>query len=237
MTSASGSRCRRCRCSSGPVKSVRGRRERLELAPLRPEADDHRTGVEPVQCLEQELHALLRDQLAEVDDGRLAAGEELREACRVAVVRLALVAAVRRVAAALLDEGLQRRLARLRHEPVDVDARRHLVHPLDLADDVLQHLADVLRADVDRGRRRERLAPPGREILVAAHRVLELRPVGLDAEGQPGGRADGAAEQDVVREEKVGRRELTSARRRSPRRSAWRSSCVKSCSSRASSPS
>ena len=59
------------------------------------------------------------------------------------------------------------------------------MHAVDVADDVLEHLADVRGADEDRLGLRERLAPPRRELRVAAHRVLELRAVRLDAKRAP----------------------------------------------------
>ena len=104
----------------------------------------------------------LLDQLAEVDDGRLVAGEERREPRGVAVVGqpLARVARVRRVVARLLDQRRERLVARAERELVDVDAGRHLVDAVDVPDDVLEHLADVRRADVRRLRGSERLARP-----------------------------------------------------------------------------
>ena len=78
----------------------------------------------------------------------------------------------------------------------------HVVH---VADDVLEHLADVARADVRRLRMRERLAPPRLQLRPPAHRVLELRPVRLDRERWAARGADRAAKQNVVREDEVGR--------------------------------
>ena len=46
--------------------------------------------------------------------------------------------------------------------------------------------------------------PHSLELGPAAHRVLELGAVRLDAERLPGGRADRAAEQHVVREDQIG---------------------------------
>ena len=54
-----------------------------------------------------------------------------------------------------------------------------------MADDVLQHLADVRRADEHRRRAGEALAPHAASSGVAAHRVLELGPVRLDRERAP----------------------------------------------------
>src|SRR5579884_2097265 len=82
-------------------------RRRLERAAVVAEADDHRPRVEVAQRLEQELHALVLDQLPEVDDGRLLPGEERGQALRVPLVREPLVRAarVRRVAARLREQA------------------------------------------------------------------------------------------------------------------------------------
>ena len=56
-----------------------------------------------------------------------------------------------------------------------------------------------------RGGQLERLAPPALELRVTPHRVLELRAVRLDGVPRPGGRADGPAEQHMVRKDEVGR--------------------------------
>ena len=124
--SASASRWTRWRCSSGPVKSARVGRQRLELLPVVAESDDHRPRVEPASASSSTWTPLLQQELPEVDDGRLVAGEELREPLGVALVRepLVRVAGVRRVAARLLDESGQRLLPRLRTPLLDVDARR-----------------------------------------------------------------------------------------------------------------
>ena len=75
-------------------------------------------------------------------------------------------------------------------------------------DDVLEHVANVLRADVGRIRLRERLPRPRAELRPAAHRVLELGAVRLDAERRTARRADGAAHQHVVGEHEVGGQQL-----------------------------
>ena len=103
-------------------------------------------------------------------------------------------------------------LALLRPELVDVDAGRHLVDALDVTDDVLEHLADVLRAHEGRIRLRERLPAPRLELGAAAHRVLELGAVRLDAERRACCRADGGTHQDVVREDEVGGQQLAQRR-------------------------
>ena len=87
VASASASRWTRCRCSSGPVKSACGPAEALELLAVVAEADDHRARVHVAQRLEQNVDALVVEQLPEVDDGRLVAGEERRQALGVPFVR------------------------------------------------------------------------------------------------------------------------------------------------------
>ena len=154
VTSASGSRWTRWRCSSGPVKSVRGGRQALELLAVVAEADDHGARVELAQRLEQQVDALVVEQLPEVDDRRLVVGEELGEPLGVAVVRQALVAVVRRVAAGLLEQRGERLGARLRAELVDVDAGRDLVDALDVADDLLEHPRGCAASRRRRPRRR-----------------------------------------------------------------------------------
>ena len=94
--------------------------------------------------------------------------------------------------------------ALLRHELLDVDARRHLDDRPDVTDHVFQHLANVPRADVGRLGLGQRLAPPRLEPWVAAHRVLELRSVRLDPERHPGRRSDRRAHQHVVRKHEIG---------------------------------
>ena len=80
-----------------------------------------------------------------------------------------------------------------------------------MADDLVQHLADVLGADEDRRGGGESLFAPGRELLVAAHRVLQLGAVCLDRVARAGRRSHRPAEEDVVREDDV-RREVFAER-------------------------
>ena len=79
---------------------------------------------------------------------------------------------------------------------------------LDRTDHLLQHLADVLGADVDRGRVAQRLARPRRQLGVPADRVLELRPVCVDRMPPPGGRRDRASHQEMVGEDEIGREQV-----------------------------
>ena len=68
------------------------------------------------------------------------------------------------------------------------------MHPLDVADDLFEHSADVRGADEGRAALLEGLPPPRRQLVVAAHRVLELGAVRLDRERSAGGSSNGAAE-------------------------------------------
>ncbi len=174
------------------------------------EADDDRLRVEVVQRLEHDVHAFVEEELAEVDDGRFRLGEELGEALGVAGIRQALVrvAGVRRIAARLVEQRRECAGTRLGHELVSVDAGRHFVHAVDVTDDVFQHVPDVLRADEDSLSARERFASPRRELVVAAHRVLQLGAVRFDRVARTRRGGDRPAEQDVVREHEVGRQVL-----------------------------
>ena len=58
----------------------------------------------------------------------------------------------------------------------------------------------------------KRFSPPRLELRPAAHRVLELGAVRLDAKRLAERGADGAAHQDVVREHEVGREQLAQRR-------------------------
>ena len=156
------------------------------------------------------MDALVVEELPEVDDRRPVAGEELGQALGVPLVRqpLARVSGVGRVAPCLGEQPRERLLARARPPLVDVDSGRDLVHALDVPDDVLQHVPDVGRADEDGLGARERFPPPRRQARVAAHRVLELGAVRLDRVARAGRGPDGAAEEDVVAEDEVGRQQL-----------------------------
>ena len=81
-------------------------RELLELRPVVAEPDDDGARVEPAQRLEQDLDALVPDQLAVVDDGGTLPGEEGGQLLGVPFVGQPLVriAGVRRVLARLADE-------------------------------------------------------------------------------------------------------------------------------------
>jgi hypothetical protein len=156
----------------------------LKFAAIVAETDDHGPGVDALERLEQQVDALVPDQLAEVEERWILLGEELGEVLGVPLVGQALVGAsrVRGVAPRLLDQIGESVFATLGVELADIDAGRNLVDPVDVAHDVLEHLTDVGRADEDGAGVGERLASPAGKLLVAAHRVLELGAVGLDGE-------------------------------------------------------
>ena len=182
--SASGIRWTRWRCSSCPVNSVRWRRELLEPLAVVAEADDDRLRVEPVHCLEQQVDALVVEELPEVENVGLVPCQEALEPGGVALVRqpLVRVARVGWVAATLVEQVAQRLVAGLRDELLDVDAGRHLADALDRPDHLLQHLPDVVGADEDGFGGRQRCARRLGEIAAPADRVLELGAVRLDRE-------------------------------------------------------
>ena len=121
------------------------RRELLEPLAVVAEADDDRLRVEPVHCLEQQVDALVVQELPEIEHRGLVTGEKALEPCSVALVRqpFVRVARVGWVAAALVEQVAQRLVAGLRHELVHVDPGRHFPDALDGPDDVPQHVPDV----------------------------------------------------------------------------------------------
>ena len=123
-------------------------RSLLELVPVVAEADDHRTRVQPTQRLQQNLYALVLDQLAVVDDRGPVAGEELREAQRVALVRqpFVRVSRVRRIEPRLCEEPRQRVRPRRGAPEIHVDTGRDLMDALDRAADLADDVPNVLRA-------------------------------------------------------------------------------------------
>ena len=173
----------------GEERALR-RRMRLELAPVVAEADDHRPRVELAQRLEQHVDALVVEELPEVDDRRLGPREERAEPLarcpRPAAARPRCRGSADR--AGLLEQRRRAPRPRARAPLLDVDAGRHLVHAVDVAAHLLEHLADVRRADEHGLRSRERLGPSALELGSAAHRVLELRAVRLDGVRRAGSR-------------------------------------------------
>src|SRR4051794_9363028 len=100
-----------------PGEERPGWRNLLELGAVVAEADDDGARVEPFERFEQDLHALVLDELPEVENGRRIRGEELGEALGVARIGMPLVAIVR-IAARLLEQRRESRVARLRAERV-----------------------------------------------------------------------------------------------------------------------
>ena len=159
-TSTSGSRWTRWRCSSGPVKSVPRRRERLELA-----RGSRRSRRSP-----RARRARAAPRAAPARPCSRSAcrsrGRSARRPRRTRSSRSALPSSGSR-SFALPGFGGSRRassssaasasLARRGHELVDVDAGRHLVHASTWPTTSSSTRADVLRADVDGLGLRERL--------------------------------------------------------------------------------
>jgi hypothetical protein len=181
-------------------------RHRLELGAVVAEADDDGAGVDALERLEEHVDALVPQELPEVDDGRRVAGQERGEPLRVALVGEALVrvVGVRGVLPSLGDEPGERLVATSRPPLCDVDSGWHLVHVVDVVADLTHDPPDVRRPDEDRRRTPENLVAPPLELGASAHRVLELRAVGLDGVLRTRRPADRATEQHVVAEQKVG---------------------------------
>jgi hypothetical protein len=196
---------------AGEERAHAGRiRQRLELPPLGAEADDHGARLDVAERAEQHVDALLLDELAEVDDGRLLSGEERPDAGGVVVIRATFVGVpgVRPVERRLVEKLRQRLIAAGGLPEIDVDPRRNLEDALGVAADVVDHRPDVRGADERRPRVGERLRAPRSEIGPAAHRVLELRPVRLDRERAARREPHGTAEEHVVREHEIGGQQL-----------------------------
>ena len=176
----------------------------LELGPVVAEADDHGAGVEAAQRLEQHLHALVLDQLAEVDDGRRGRPPGRRAS------RFALPSSASR-SSALPGFGASSRDSR--EQPSSAwasrGAGRHSSTStpggISCTPSTTPHTSrTTLRmcagADDRRRRAANTSAPHCRQLRVAAHRVLELGSVGLDDVAAAARGADGAADQHVVDE-------------------------------------
>ena len=113
----------------------------LELGAVVAEADDDGARAGLAEGIEKEMDTLVVEELAEVENGRLVTLEPGREPLGIAFIRQPLfgVRGVRRVAAGLLQQPSERLRSRLGGELLDVDAGRHLVHAVDVADDLLEH--------------------------------------------------------------------------------------------------
>src|SRR5213596_275524 len=98
-------------------------RDPFQLAAVVAEADDQAARPRLAERLEQDVDALVVEQLAEVENGRLFAFEPGRKPPGVALVgkALLLVAGIRRIAASLVQQALEGLGPRLRPELVDVD--------------------------------------------------------------------------------------------------------------------
>jgi hypothetical protein len=182
------------------------------------EAHDHGPRVDVAERFEEHMHSLVVNELAEVDDGRPAAREEAGQALGVPLIRqpLVRVAGIRRIGPCLCEQPGERLLTRPRPPLVDVDSGWNFVHAVDVADNVLQYLADVRRANEDGRRARQRLPPPTGELRVAAQRVLELGAVRLDRVANAAGGPDRPSEEDVVAEDEVGGKALAHRGRIAP---------------------
>ena len=180
------------------------------------EADDHGPRVDAAQRLEQQVDALVLDQLPEVDDRRLVAGEEGREPLGVALVGQPLVgvARVRRIAARLREQIGERLVARPRatnsstSTPGGTSCTRSTWPTTSSST-----LADVGGADEDGARRRPATpAPTPRAPAVPRIEYSSSEPCALTAKRAPVARADRPAEQDVVAKTKsAGRCSRTAA--------------------------
>ena len=192
------------------------------------EADDHGARVEPAHRLEQQVDALVVDQLPEVDDDRAVARRRTPRAAR---------RCPRPAAARSRCRGSAGRARLLDAAPASASSRGSGTNSststpggtsctrLDVADDLLEHLADVRRAD--ERRLRAARAPPRPTPRARGRPRIEYsssEPCALTAERQPARGADRRAQQHVVREDEVGGQRARAARPRSPRRSASRSS-------------
>ena len=190
------------------------RRDRLQLVAIVAEADDHRLRVETARAPRAAGGRLVEDQLAEVDDGRHVAPRRTRRSARrcprpaadrsrcpdsAGRVRLPeqLAKAPPRAAAA----GTRRR-----RRPAAPRARGRRARPRPRAP---RGCAPSRRT---RPRAPRAIATPRGKLLVAAHRVLELRAVRLDDVARAGRRGDGSAEHDVICEdESAGKRSRNAA--------------------------
>ena len=116
----------------------------LQLCPVVAEAHHDRLRVQALEHLEQQVYALVLEQLAHVDDRRARLREEGPEALGVARIGQALVGAagVGRIAPSFLEQRRERLLARLRLEGLDVDAGRHLENSLLRPDHLLERAAE-----------------------------------------------------------------------------------------------
>src|SRR5439155_10211461 len=90
----------------------------LQLLAVVTEADDHGSRIDLAKCIEEDVHALVEEELAEVHDRRFDGREEIREAPSVALVgeALARVPRIRLVGARFSEQPLQPFVAVFRPE-------------------------------------------------------------------------------------------------------------------------
>ena len=181
----------------------------FERRSLRAEPHDDKACLDSGESVDENVNSLLLDQLAEVHDDRLEGLEKGLETRGIAIVGEAFlgVAGVRCIARRLHDQRGERNLARLWCPCVDVDAGRYFADVLGVPAHLGEHGADVLRADVRSPCAGEDFGPPGRQLRVAAHRVLEFGAVRLDGERRACCGPDRSTEEDVVREDHIGGQE------------------------------
>ena len=172
--------------------------------------------------LEQHLHALLLDQLPEVDDGRLVAGEERGEPLGVALVGQALlgVARVRRIARAPRRAAPRapRRASceartRRRRRPAAPRCTRS-TWPTTSSSTSRMCCEPTNVASACASASRPQRSSSGRPRI----EYSSSEPCALTRNGAPVAAPTGAAQQHVVREDEVGRAAARAARPRSPRR-------------------
>ena len=126
------------------------RGELLETLPVVPEPDDERTRLDPAHGLEQQVDALVVEELAEVEDGRPLVLEEAGQPVGVALVGQPLVGVARvgRIEPALLEKVGQRLGASLGPKLFDVDSRRDLMDALDLPRHLVNRYVDITRGAI-----------------------------------------------------------------------------------------
>ena len=210
---------------AGEERLARGQRARLLLqrAAVVAEADDHGARVEAADRVEQQVHALVHDQLPEVDDDRAARRRGTPRAARRCPRRAAARSRCRGSAGRRAPPRSGRRAPRRAAPGTNSStstpggtSSTGRTRP----DDLLDHLPDVRRADERRLRARERLGPPRLEPRPPAHRVLELGPVRLHAERHAARGADGRRPSARGSRRRGRRAPARAAPPRSPRRTA-----------------
>ena len=156
------------------------------------------------------MDALVAEELPEVEDGRRVVGEERLEPLGVPLVgeTLVRVARVGRVGSALGEQPAERLVAgRGTNSSTSTPGgttwtRSTWPTTSSSTSRMCSEPTKTASAPASDSR------PHVRELAVPAHRVLELRAVRLDRVPGAGRRSDRPSEQDVVREDEVGRQVL-----------------------------